>query len=243
MKSIEKDIKSLSNIHTLLKKYSKKEFSDYFEDLIREGDIDNIDYFLNLPFPKNKEVGIHIWNPKSNAFSYHENYAFYALIHRQKKVFEYFQKQHSFNTNTIIDSLCAENNIEMIDYILNYFPPTNIKERTNLLFSAIIDNYIEQFRLLSTHEKTPIDIYDNNYELLKKSCEDNKDDFVAVLMIDCNMQLNEDIRNWLNGDNADEKVYTFPFQLETLRTLNQKLKDSNKIENVLTTDKSKKHKI
>lgn len=239
MPVIQKTIQELSDNPLLLKKYSKDELSNYFEELIKGGNVDSIDSFLKLPFPKNKEVGVHLWNQKSNSFSYYESYTVLALTHRKKSVFEFFQQQHPFDTKIIIYSLCADNNIEMLDYILNKFPPENFNEDNNMLLAALNDNYIEQFRLLTTHPNLSLSIVANDYQLLKKACEQNKEDFVAVLMIDCNMPLNQKMRDWLAGDNINEVVYPFPSKLEILRELNQKLHNTSRKDNDIIKDKLK----
>lgn len=240
--TIKESISDFETNPQLFKKYEKKDFMDLFESLIIEGDIFKLDSFLALPFPKSKAVGVHLWDNKSNSFSFYESYINLALTHRRKNVFNYFYSQKEFSTSTILDRMCSTNHIEMIDFILTDYPPDNVSERDYLLNSAINDNYVEQFRLLATHHKNPINFNLNNYELLKKSCIDGKDDFVAVLMIDCNLQLDQSITDWLAGDNADDKVYTLPHKIETLRALNQKLKNLPSKENS-TIMKEKKLKI
>ena len=59
-----------------------------------------------------------------------------------------------------------------------------------------------------TDKKTKHLIYDNDYELLKYCCENNKNDFIFVLMHKGKLDLNSDILNWLNGDNYNETIYS-----------------------------------
>lgn len=222
---IKYTIAELANHSELLKKYSKEDIGLYFESLIKTGDLSAIEKFLSLSFPPNKEVGVYLWNKKSNSYSYYENYVTLALENRSIKVFEYFKSKYNFSTRSIIDKLCAKDNMEMLDYLIKNYPPENLSERTDLLFSAMNDNFLEQFRFLSTQTVAKIDIYENNYELLKKACTDNKADFISVLLIDCNMQLNCEMRQWLNGDNFNESIYPIPEKIEKLRELNQRLQN------------------
>lgn len=215
-------IQQLHENPQLLKKYQKEDFMHYFEELIKLGDVVDIDSFLALNIPPKKAVGVHLWNSKSNCFSFYEGYINLALQHKHTNVFEYFYSQRSFKTNTIIDRLCSSNNCEMIYFLLANYPPTNIKERTNLLFSAINDGFLEQFKLLLLHEKNPVN-HDKNEDLLKKACLENKENFVTVLMIDCNLQLSSDMKVWLSGDNELARKFELPQKLVTLRELNHKL--------------------
>lgn len=237
---ITKSIQELVDNPVLLKKYSKQDISIYFEKLIKEGNIDNIDHFLNLPFPKNKEVGVHVWNAKSNALYFCPSYATLALTYHHTAVFEYFQQRHPFDSDSIFYRLCSEDNIKMIDYLLDHFPPVDIKSQDSLLTAAINDNYLEQFRLLTTHKTHAIDIYGNDYEVLKKACEENKDDFVTVLMIDCNLQLNKKIKVWLQGQHVNDIIYPLPEKLEVLRELNKKLHNAPKKINMIAEPKKPK---
>lgn len=222
---IQHTIAELTQQPELLKKYKKEDIGLYFEFLIKTGDLSSIEQFLDLPFPPNKEVGVYVWSKKTNSYSYYEDYVILALENRQTKVFEYFKNRYDFSSRSIIDRLCAKDNVEMLDYLIKNHPPENLSQRTDLLFSAMNDNFLEQFRFLSTQTVAKIDIYENDYELLKKACTDNKLDFIAVLLIDCNMQLNSEVRQWLNGDNFDESVYLIPEKIEKLRELNQKLQE------------------
>lgn len=206
----------------LLKKYQKDDFVHYLKKLMTLGDVVKIDSFLALHIPPKKAVGVHMWNSKSNCFAFYEDYLHLALQHKHTNVFEYFYSQRSFKTNTIIDRLCSSNNCEMIDFILDNYPPTNIKNRTNLLFSALNDGYLEQFKLLLLHEKNSVD-HNENENLLKKACLENKEDFVTALMIDCNLQLSTDMIDWLSGDNEVGTKFELPQKLVTLRELNDKL--------------------
>lgn len=236
---------TLSQLHDnpqLLKQYQKEDFSHYFEELIKLGDVVNIDSFLSLPISPKKAVGVHVWNGKNNSFSYYESYLNLSLEHNRTNVFEYFYSQRTFKTNTIIDRMCASNNIEMIDFILTKYPPTNINNRTNLLFSAMNDGFLEQFKLLLLHDKNPVH-YSENEALLKKACLESRDDFVTVLMIDCSLVLSSDMKEWLSGENEMGKKFDFPEKLVRLRELHEKLQ--HKLIQKPTTDSAldKKMKI
>lgn len=241
--AITKNIQELIDNPALLKKYSKQDIGIFFEELIKDGNVNNIDYFLNLPFPKNKEIGVHVWNAKSNAFSFYSSYATLALTHHHTAVFEYFQQQRQFESDSVFYRLCAEDNVAMIDYLLDKFPPKDIKTKDNLLIAAMNDNYLEQFRSLTTHKTQSIDIYIFDYEILKHACIKQQEDFIAILMIDCNMQLNKNIKEWLNGDNHNEVVYPLPEKLVVLRELNEKLKTAPKKQHCIFGRESQKNKI
>lgn len=239
---IKESLEELHQNPQLFKKYKKKDFEDYFESLIIEGDVVKLDSFLALPLPPAKVVGVHVWDKKSNCFCFYEAYIALALTHYRTNVFEYFYSQKEFSSSTLLDRMCAQDNLDMIDFILTSYPPKNVSERDNLLNSAMNDGFLEQFRLLCTHDKNPINIYENNYEVFRKACVDNKTDFITIFMIDCNIQLDNKIMEWLNGENANETVFEFPLKLIKLRELNTKLKD-NLPDKELSVHKDKKMKI
>ena len=230
---------SLEELHSnlqLLKKYTKEDFSSCLESLIVQGDVIELDSFLSLPFPPKKAVGVHLWNAKSHSFSFYESYICLALKHKKVNIFEYFYSQKEFSTNTILDRMCSEDNLDMIDFILSKYPPNNVSQRADLLNSAMNDGFVEQFRLLCTHDKNPINIYEKNYEIFRKACMDNKNAFITILMIDCHIELNQNIMNWLNGDNSIEMIFEFPLKLLKLRELNKKLTQSLNRKNLSKKD-------
>lgn len=239
---IKESLEQLHKNPQFLKQYQKEDFQHYFESLIIEGDVVKLDSFLALPLHPKKAVGVHLWDKKSNSFSFYESYVVLALQHRKVNVFEYFYSQHEFSTSTILDRMCSQNNLEMIDFILTHYPPNNVVQKDYLLNSAINDGFLEQFRLLVTHHKNPINIYENNYEVFKNACSNNKNDFITIFMIDCNMKLNDYIMNWLSGDNPTETVFDFPLKLLKLREINSKLKDKLQDKKMLAS-KEKKIKI
>ena len=51
------------------------------------------------------------------------------------------------------------------------------------------------------------------------------------------LHLNSDILNWLNGDNYNETIYTYPLKIQSLSNLNEKLSDK------LTENQSKITKL
>lgn len=235
---------SLTELHQnpqLFKKYTHDDFSNYFKSLIIEGDVVKLDSFLSLPLPPKKAVGVHVWDKKSNCFGFYEHYIALALTHNRTNVFEYFYSQREFSSSTLLDRMCSQDNLDMIDFLLTHYPPDNVSEKDHLLNSAMNDGYLEQFRLLATHPKNPINIYKNNYEVFRKACVEHKTDFITVFMIDCHIQLNHKIMEWLQGDNANEIVFDFPLKLIKLRELNIKLKDN--LPTKESTFKDKKMKI
>lgn len=208
---------------TILKKITISDLHDLFSQIITHGDLEQVKLFETIPFPKNKEVGVYVFNKKSNSYSYYEDYFNLALKHQHTHIFEYFMSKKENNTNTIFLRLASDNNLTMMEYILDKFTPSILYP--SCLIAAVNDNYLNQFELLVTHKKTKHLIYDNDYELLKYCCENNKNDFIFVLMHKGKLDLNSDILNWLNGYNYNETIYNYPLKIQSLSNLNEKLSD------------------
>lgn len=207
----------------VLNKISKSDLHALFSETIISGNLEQVKLFETIPFPKNKEVGVYIFNKKSNSTSYYEDYFNLALKHQKTHIFEYFMSKKENATNTIFLRLASDNNLTMMEYILDNFLPAVID--SSCLICAVNDNFLDQFELLVTHEKTKHLIYDNNYAILKHCCENNKNDFIFVLMHKGKLDLNSDILNWLNGDNYNETIYNYPLKIQSLSNLNEKLSD------------------
>ena len=122
----------------------------------------------------------------------------------------------------------------MIEFLLDNFKPSFENYNNSDLFWCINNDFIEQFKYLST---TGIfDLTYNNHELIKKSCVEDKRKFIEILIIDCNLLLDKNITAWLHGDNENETIYTLPFELVEKKKLYHKL--NNLLEN--DNDKNKK---
>ena len=57
------------------------------------------------------------------------------------------------NTNTIFLRLASDNNLTMMEYILDKFTPSILYP--SCLIAAVNDNYLNQFELLVTLERSP----------------------------------------------------------------------------------------
>jgi len=216
-------IQDILNNPLVLKKITKSDLQDLFSETIISGNLEQVKLFETIQSPKNKEVGVYIFDKKSNSTSYYEDYFHLALKHNHTDIFEYFMIKRNNSTTSIFLRLASDNNLTMMEYILDKFTPHIIHE--SCLICAVNDNFLDQFELLVTHEKTKNLIYHNNYELLKHCCINEKNDFIFVLIHKGKLDLNSDILNWLNGDNYNETIYNYPLKIQSLSNLNEKLSD------------------
>lgn len=223
---------------------STKDNTNLYLRSCEEGNLEIIQY-LDSSINVHHKPDLIKFDNRSNAWQVNHGAVISAIRYGHINILQYLYDMPLYrdkifnkeNNMTDFISLAGNyNQLHIVEFLLDCPSLLSLEKADYLISWALNDKCFPLFHLLTTHSKK-FDLKMNDYFLFKEVCDDylrsSNEQYIHHCVFDINLELNDSIMTWLNGDNDFDVIYTDVLNIIDKKKLYEQLdKNTNQVESM-----------